>query len=253
MKFTLVITLALISFAQATPTTPKGKEINTSKQGHSDKKTKVSPSSQKFSVSKMVEVSGKKIKLTLTVDLKGHRDLKPRVNEMTQLYFAQWPKIVKMLNAPIDRTPTHLSLSFRENLGHPAHVAGTNIVIEGKHLRLHPDDTSGVFVHELTHFVQSYPGGAPGWFAEGTADYVRYKTFPNSKWANRNKARTDKTKPLSAYWNSTAFLLWIEKTQKPNTVSQVSRLCKEGKYNEDVWKKFTGKSLKELVKEYKTS
>jgi len=251
MKYILVITLALISFVQAAPTTsPKN---NASKQSIPNKKTENPLISQKFSSSKTVEMAGKKIKLTFTVDLKGHQDLKPQVDEMKQLYFTQWPKIVKMLNAPIDRTPTHLSLNFRESMGHPAHMAGTNMVIEGNHLRRHPDDASGVFVHELTHFVQSYPGGAPGWFVEGAADYIRYKTFPNSKWANQNKARTDKSKPLAAYWNSTAFLLWIEKMQKPNAVSHVSRLCKEGKYTEDVWKNLTGKSLKELVQEYLNS
>lgn len=203
-----------------------------------------------FTTTKTVKAGRKKVRITLTVDIDGCEDLKPRVKEMSQLYFTQWPKIVTAIDAPIGRIPTHLFLSFRENMGHPAHVAGTSMVIEGNHLRRNPEDTLGVFTHELTHFVQSYPDGSPGWFSEGTADYIRYKAFPHSKWAKRVSAHTDKSKPLGAYWNSTAFLLWIEKEHKPGAVAIVSRLCKEGKYTDTIWKKLTGKSLEELTKEY---
>lgn len=206
-----------------------------------------------FSTSKNIRVSGQTVQLTLTVDIEGSEDLKPRIKEMSDLFFSDWQNIVKALNAPVDRTPTHLFLSFREKMGFPAYVAGTSMVIEASHLRRHPDDTMGVFTHELTHFVQNYAPKAPGWFVEGTADYIRYKAYPDSTWAARNKAHTNKEKPLGAYWNSTAFLLWIEKNYKPGAVAIVSRACKEGTYSDEIWKKLTGKSLSELTEEYKQS
>lgn len=35
----------------------------------------------------------------------------------------------------------------------------------------------GMVVHELTHLVQRYPPGSPGWLVEGIADYIRAKYF----------------------------------------------------------------------------
>ena len=200
---------------------------------------------------KSVTISGKQIDLTLTVDTEGCEDLKPRIQEMSQFYFVNWPKIAKLIDAPIERTPKHLFLSFKKSMGFPAYVSGTSMVIEGDHLRRQPKDTLGVFTHELTHFVQSYPPGTPVWFSEGTADYVRFEFLPDSKWARRVSAHTDRSKPLGAYWDSTAFLIWIEKTYAPKAVAVVSRLSREGKYSDEIWKKLTGKSLKKLTAEYK--
>jgi len=206
-----------------------------------------------FTIEKQVTVSGKKIDLALTVDIQGCEDLKPRVQEMTKLYFINWPKIAQLINAPVERTPKHLFLSFKKSMGFPAYVSGTRMVIEGDHLRRNPEDTFGVFTHELTHFVQSYPPGTPGWFSEGTADYVRFKFLPDSKWAKIVSTHTDKSKPLGAYWSSSAFLIWIEKNYSPKAVETVSRLSREGKYSDDIWKKLTGKTLESLTEEYKKS
>ncbi len=235
MKIIYLILLILTPFIQATPTSANKDSVITT--------------------TKNITVAGKQIKLTLTisVNLEDNKEFEPQIKQITQLYFQHWPLIASKLNAPIDTIPHELILNFQEKMGHPAHVNGNHMVIEGNHIRQHPDDLSGVFIHELTHFVQNYPPGAPGWFVEGTADYIRYKTFPHSKWAKRNQAHTNKSKPLGAYWNSTAFLLWIEKTYHPNTVSRISRICKDGKYSKNVWKEITGKSLDELIKEYKQS
>lgn len=198
---------------------------------------------------KMVDVAGKSLQLTLTVEDVG--DLEKEVEHISGLYFEHWPKIVRMIDAPVDKTPRHLSLKFRQQMGHPAHVSGQEMVLEVKHLRQHPEDTSGVFVHELTHFVQNYTQPAPGWFVEGVADYVRYKTFPESLWAKRGKKQTDRSKAFAGYWNSTAFLLWLEKHHRPGLVALVSRRCKEGKYKETVWEELTGKDLKQLAALYR--
>lgn len=203
--------------------------------------------------SKTIALHNHHIRLTMTVKMDDFQDLEQEVDEMRQLYFKHWPIIAQSIDAPLKETPTHLTVSFREKMGHPAHVAGTTMVLEASHLRKHPDDTRGVFIHELTHVIQNYPGGAPGWFTEGAADYIRYQTFPNSKWAQRNKQHTDKSKALHGYWNSTAFLIWIEKTYSPNAVATVSRACKKGKYSDQIWKKITGKSLKSLTEEYSKS
>ncbi|NWK55735.1 discoidin domain-containing protein [Verrucomicrobiaceae bacterium N1E253] len=203
-----------------------------------------------LSTTRNVKIGEQNLDLTITVETEGFEDLKPRVEEMTNLYFSSWQKIAKALSAPIDRTPTHLFLSFRDDINFPAYVLGTSMVLKGDHLRNNPEDTFGVFTHELCHFVQNYPGGAPAWFVEGTADYIRYKAYPDSLWAKKNKKRTDKSKPLGQYWNSTAFLLWIEKEHKPGAVAIVSRACKEGKYNDKIWMELTGHTLDQLVKAY---
>jgi len=203
---------------------------------------------------KQLKVGEKIIKLTITSHPENFKNAGPYIKLFTTSYFQQWQQIAQFIDAPIDKTPTHLTLKFKQKMGHPAHVAGKKMVMEMAHLEKDPGDASGVFTHELTHFVQSYPAGkAPWWFQEGSADYVRYKLHPKSAWAKRNSKHTDKTKPLGGYWNSTAFLLWMEATYQKKIVATVSRAIKDGTYQKPIWKQLTGKTLTELTTLYKTS
>lgn len=197
-----------------------------------------------------VQVDGKKIPLKITIDTENVESSQDIISELTELYFIEWPKIREIIDAPLASTPKHLFLRFENNIGFPAYVAGTNMVISAQHLKKHRADTYGVFTHELTHFVQHYGGKAPTWFSEGTADYVRYQLHKDSLWARQNKRYNKRKNPLGAYWNSTAFLLWLEKTYNKPITALVSRACSERRYTHEIWKEITTKSLEELTKEY---
>lgn len=205
-------------------------------------------------VTQKVKVGQETIKLTITAYPEDFKNADAYIKQFTHSYFQQWHQIALLIDAPVDKIPTHLTLKFKQKMGHPAHVAGTKMVMELSHLQKNPDDAAGVFSHELTHFVQAYPPSkSPWWFQEGSADYARYKLHPKSVWASRNSKHTNKTKPLGGYWNSTAFLLWMEKTYQKKIVAPVSRAIKDGTYQKTIWKQLTGKTLTELTALYTAS
>lgn len=198
-------------------------------------------------------LNGKKIPLSITTDLEGFDSLKPRFDEMAKLYFEVWPKLVTWLGVPADQIPRDVDIFLVHSLPHPAHAMGHTMTIDSRHLLNHPKDTAGVFVHELGHIVQHYSKYEPGWFVEGSADYVRYRQFPNGKWANDRRRTMTNKKPKGYYWDSASFLLWMEDTYKRPVVALVSRAIHDGIYRDDLFKELTGKSLEELTKLYQES
>lgn len=201
-------------------------------------------------VKKSITVDGVSHELKITIDSEGVEELVKIINDLTERYFIEWPLIAKLIDAPIAKTPKHLYLTFDGEMGHPAHVSGTNMVISSKHIKNHTDDTYGVFTHELTHFVQNYAGKAPTWLGEGIADYARFQLNKDSIWARQNLKHSRRKNPLGSYWNSTAFLLWLEDEYKKPVTAIISRACSEGKYSDAIWKDITTKSLEELTMMY---
>ena len=201
--------------------------------------------------SNTIELDGKRIPLSLTVDTEQFQDLKPRFMQMSEVYFDAWPKLVKMLGSPRDETHRDVNIVFRAKMKHPAHALGDTITVSASHLRRDPADTVGVFIHELTHVIQRYRG--PSWFVEGVADYTRYKLHGNDAWAKRCRRHIPYNRPFGHYWASAAFLLYLEDTYKKPIVRTVSMAMRNKKYNEALWKQITGKALTELAADYKTS
>ena len=187
---------------------------------------------------------GKTIPLSLTGHLEGFSDLEPRFDEMAKLYFKIWPELVTMLGSPADKTHRDVSISFQKKMGHPAHASGQSIVISAEHLRKNPSDTIGVFIQELTHIIQHHQG--PTWFIEGVADYTRFKLKNDDTWAARCRKHINYDRPFGQYWNSTAFLLYLEDAYKKPIVRPVSMAMRAKTYQKSLWKKLTGKTLEEL-------
>ena len=198
-------------------------------------------------------LDGKEIPLTITIDFEGFNNLKPRFKEMAKLYFEVWPKLVTWLGVPEEQIPRDIDIFLVKTLPHPAHAIGHTITIDSRHLLNHPADTAGVFVHELSHLVQHYGSYQPTWFVEGSADYVRYRQFPNGKWANDRRKTMNNKRPYGHYWDSACFLLWMEDSFNKSIVSPVSRAIHDGEYTDDLFMQLTGKSLERLADSYKTS
>lgn len=198
-----------------------------------------------------IKHQGKTLSLSLACNLDGFADLEPRFESMSSLYFEIWPKLVDMLGSPIDATHRDVNVVFREKMGHPAHASGNTITISANHLRRDPADTTGVFIHELTHVIQRHRG--PGWFIEGVADYTRFKLKNDDRWGQRCRRHIPYNKPFGQYWSSAAFLLYLEDTYKKPIVRTVSMAMRAKKYDESLWQKLTGKKLEELAADYKTS
>lgn len=206
-----------------------------------------------YSVKGSAMLNGTTIPLSITTDLEGFQKLKPQFEASAKLYFEVWPKLMVQLGAPVDRIPRDIDITFVNTLTHPAHAGGHTMTISAKHFMEQPKDVEGVFVHELGHIVQQYSSYNPSWFVEGSADYLRYRQFPNRGWANRARERMNNDKPLGLYWHSACFLLWMEDTFKKPVVSVISRAIYDKKYKEVMFKEITGHTLDQLVEMYKKS
>jgi Peptidase of plants and bacteria len=125
------------------------------------------------------------------------------------------------------------------------------IVGATKYYREHPNDV-GSMIHEMVHIVQRYPGGCPGWFVEGMADFIRYFQYepdrkPGKPGENNNY---DQGYGVSAY-----FLNHINQTvsKGPEAIKQSHTACRNGNYRDAIWTEITGRNLDALWKDMMTN
>ncbi|MGN0834505.1 MAG: basic secretory protein-like protein [Candidatus Spyradosoma sp.] len=82
------------------------------------------------------------------------------------------PQIAGTLGVELSAEPIYLGLT-EDPSAPPGVTIGRRITLSAPYLRAAPYD-AGMFVHELVHVVQAYPGNVtPWWLLEGIADYVR--------------------------------------------------------------------------------
>jgi hypothetical protein len=117
----------------------------------------------------------------------------------------------------------------------------------------------GAVVHELVHVVQNY-GSAnrsranrpPGWLVEGIADYIRWFLYePQLKGAEMTKDNIALARFDSSYRVSGNFLNWVTLNHEQEIVKKLNAAARDGKYDEKLWKEFTGKTLQELGADWK--
>lgn len=204
-------------------------------------------------VSGKATYQGKEYHLSVSTDLEQLPSMQPHFELMSKLYFEMWPKLIDWLGVPVEEAKTDIDIIFAKNIQHPAHAYGHTMVMKSTHLAMQPKDAAGVFVHELGHIIQGYKMYEPAWFVEGSADYLRYKAYPNGKWAIGWKQHTNHEKPFGQYWNSACFLLWLEDKYDARIVRKISRAIYDQKYKPELFKKLTGKDLEALGKEYSLS
>ena len=69
--------------------------------------------------------------------------------------------------------------------------------------------------HELTHVIQHYRRGGPGWLVEGVADYVRYYVIePGTRRGRFDPQRSDYKR---GYQPAAGLLNWLE-SRRPGLV-----------------------------------
>lgn len=181
----------------------------------------------------------------VTVDTHDAPDLKEWGNKAGTLCVEWLPKIVEMLPSDGFTAPKQVTLHFDPTMKGVAHAVGNKITISASYARQHPDDW-GMVVHELTHVVQAYPSGGPGWLVEGIADYIRIVKFEPD--APRPKLDPDKASYKDAYKTTAMFLEWIEKHHAPELVVKMNAALRKGAYRDELWTEMTGKTVEELWK-----
>ena len=163
-------------------------------------------------------------------------------------YALKWYPAIEKALATDGYTPTRqFRLLFKPMPG-VAHASGTTITINTDWIKKHPDDL-GMVAHELTHVIQKYRRGGPGWLTEGLADYVRYYVVePGSKRAGFN---VDRTSYKNAYQPAAGFLDWLERTKGPGVVAKLNAAMRAGTYKPETFKEAAGGDPDELWEAFK--
>lgn len=142
----------------------------------------------------------------------------------------------------------------------PAWAGGGKIYLNMKWALSCQHEVVGACVHEFAHVVQDYtprPGraspysGPPGWLVEGIADWVRWFNFEGKAGIQRatGDARND-PRHDGAYGLTASFLDFIAKKYDRDFVSKLNKICRQGKYKENVWERLTGKTREVLAYEW---
>jgi hypothetical protein len=167
------------------------------------------------------------------------------VGRLTALFYESYPKLHERYSNPNKPAPLHIKLVFKQELRVPAYCSGSEITINLDWLRKHPEDI-GLLTHELTHAVQAYGRGVPGWFTEGFADYTRKVYGPEKQPGWELPARlTERNKYTDSYRVTGRFLLWLDE-KHPGVVDKLHRKAQDREFDIANFKEFTGETLDEL-------
>jgi hypothetical protein len=207
------------------------------------------------------ETEGGKYKFT--IDSTAAPDLKEWAESKLKPVVQEWyPKIVAMLPSDEFEAPSSFTLQFRNNMGGtPASAGGGRVNMNSGWFRRELNrEALGAVVHEMVHVVQNYgrarrtnPNATrtPGWLVEGIPDYIRWFLYePQTKGAELTERNIARAKFDASYRISGNFLDWVTRTHDKEVVRKLNATCREGKYTEQLWKDWTGKTIQELADDW---
>jgi len=202
-------------------------------------------------------------KYEVLIDYSQMPEFKDWVNEKLVPVVESWyPKIVAMLPSDGFEAPTKFSITFLKNGRGVAATGGTRITCAGGWFSQNLNgEAVGAILHEMVHVDQQYgrtrrahpDAKVPGWLVEAIPDYIRWFLYePQSHGADRVR-NIDNAKYDSPYRVGANFLDFVTRKYDKELVPKLNRAIREGKYTDDVWKEYTGKSADELGEEWKAA
>ena len=194
-------------------------------------------------------------KYEITFNFNEMPELKDWIDTKLKPVCLEWyPKIVDMLPSEGYTAPQRFSITFRKDAQGVAWARGSSITCAGpwfsKNLQ---GEALGAVVHEMVHVVQQYGrarGGNPnpGWLVEGLADYIRWHLYePANK---RRRIRPGRDNYDGSYHVTAALLAHVMEHHDKDAVKKLNAAMREGKYSDDLWKQYTGKTAEELWADY---
>jgi hypothetical protein len=173
-----------------------------------------------------------------------------------------YPKIASMLPSEGYTAPRTFSIIFTDAYRGVAATMGNRIECSPSWYRRNlKGEAIGSVVHELVHVVQQYRGrrgqGAtrpPGWLIEGIPDYIRWFLYePQTRGAEIRPENADRARYDASYRTSANFLNWVVTKYDKDLVPELNRALCEGRYEPEIWKTRTGKTVEELAEEWKAA
>jgi len=173
-----------------------------------------------------------------------------------------YPKILALLADGTAKPPRQIDIVFRKQLkgdamglaiGRTVYLNASYFVRETNKESSYLKDSVNfdkVLVHEITHVVQQRSFSSDWkqsneYWAEGLADYVRYKLGYKNGWSCP-QCGFEYPHYTSGYWCAGAFLLYVDSTYGSNVVRRLNSELRRGLYSDSFFAGATGKSLDEL-------
>lgn len=179
-------------------------------------------------------------------------DLKVWADKADTQMEAFWPDMAALLYSDNFITPNKVNVIYRQgpDVTPVAATGGGVMTVNVDWARGNPADT-GLTVHEVAHVVQSMSAYNPVWLIEGVADYLRWTRFePQNYKVQINPARATYH---DSYRTTGAFLRWCELNYDSTLVTKLNNDVRFGNYNNDLFKKYTGKDVDTLWTEFITA
>ena len=191
-------------------------------------------------------------------------DLSDWANTELATVVTEWyPKIVELLPSPGFDAATNVTIRFRDGMrGTPASAGGGRVNCNAEWFRKNlKGEAKGAVVHELVHVVQEYgrarranPDAArtPGWIVEGIPDYIRWFIYePQAKGAEITQRNLSRARYDGNYRITANFLNWVVEKYDKQLIQKLNVAAREGKYSEDLWKEYTGRTVQDLGDEWR--
>ena len=183
----------------------------------------------------------------------SHRELIPALKKW-------YPLIVKMLPSEGYTAPKTFSITFTDRYKGVAATMGNRIEgAPGWYRGQLKGEAIGSLVHELVHVAQQYgharqPGAtpAPGWLTEGIPDYIRWYLYePQSRGCEISPKRAATARYDGSYRVTANFLNFVIGKYDKELIRELNAALREGRYDAELWKKRTGRTVEELADEWK--
>ncbi len=184
------------------------------------------------------------------LDVADAPEMKAWAENVVSVCEREYPRICTLLASDGFRPLTQIRMALKSDYNGVAYASGSRIVGSVKFFKANPKDI-GAMVHETVHCVQSYKGrGNPGWLVEGVADYLRFWKYEPGKAGRVNPERAQYN---GSYRTTAAFLAFVTDKYDGQLVPKLNAAMRDGKFEDGVWKKLTGKTADELNQEWKKS
>ncbi len=184
------------------------------------------------------------------VDASEAPDLKEWAASAARACERAYPMINDALGSDGYRPPRRITLTIRQDYRGVAATSRDRIVGSAAYFRGHRGDV-GAIVHETIHVAQGYRRGPrPSWLVEGVSDYIRFFKWEPGKLGRINPATAHYDR---SYRVIAAFLAYLVERYDKDIIRQLNRALREGKYDEDLFRQITGKTVQELDEEWRAT